>query len=245
MALSALTQLITILGDRDDNYDRIDYIHADQLAAMRENWQAGASDEELKSRIIHLRLIYDWPALKSLLVICPGSSTGKFELNDLFNLLDLHIPLGFGVRAPVLRDDGRSKSNNEQFFDARRLIGAKNALKLILLASLYIDYQECIRSKRRILEQYRDFALVFGRRVQRHGIRAADTGGCRTGVLPGRHRIREPQLRSDRTVGAVHREPSVEQAAERPAHRLAGRAAASFQRFWLHDSVAADRTQGG
>ena len=94
---SALVDLITILGDLDDNYDSIDFIHPDQIAAMCRNWKECASDEELTSRIIYLRLIYDWPALKSVVNICPGISRDTFKLNDLFNLLDMHIPLGFGV----------------------------------------------------------------------------------------------------------------------------------------------------
>ena len=130
---------------------------------MRRNWQ-GANDEELKSRIISLRLIYDWPALKSVVRICPGSSKDTFKLNDLFNILDMHSPLGFGVRAPT------SFEGEGQFFDARRLIGAKNALRMLLGAAFYIDYQECIRSKGNVLAQYRDFASSLGRRMQRQGI---------------------------------------------------------------------------
>ena len=66
---------------------------------MHRNWRAGAKDDELSQRIIYLRLVYDWPALKSLVSICPGARSGALKLNDLFNLLDLHIPLNFGVRA--------------------------------------------------------------------------------------------------------------------------------------------------
>jgi len=66
---------------------------------MKRNWAVGTREEELKKRIIDLRLIYDWPALKSAVSICPGSTTDKFRLNDLFNLLDMHIPPGFGLRA--------------------------------------------------------------------------------------------------------------------------------------------------
>ena len=43
---SALVDLITILGDGDENYDRIDCFHADQVAAMRRNWREGAASME-------------------------------------------------------------------------------------------------------------------------------------------------------------------------------------------------------
>ncbi len=163
---SALFDLITILGDRDKNYESIDAINDEERDAMRRNWP-GANDEELESRIISLRVIYDWPALKSVVRICPGSSKGTFKLNDLFNLLDMHSPLGFGVRAPT------SSEGEGQFFDARRLIGAKNALRMFLGASFYIDYQECIRSKGDVLAQYLGFASLLGCRMQRQGIHFA------------------------------------------------------------------------
>jgi hypothetical protein len=82
---------------------------------MRRNWRKSAGREELHKRIVDLRLTYDWPALKSVVSICPGSATGKFKLNDLFNLLDMHIPPGFGFRAPSQHS---TKKQLAQFFDA-------------------------------------------------------------------------------------------------------------------------------
>jgi uncharacterized membrane protein YsdA (DUF1294 family) len=179
---SALFDLITILGDTEDAYDSIHATEPEQLDAMRRNWRDGADDEELQRRIINLRLIYDWPALKSVVRICPGSSTANFKLNDLFNILDMHIPAGFGFRAPARHGhSGADKQHQEQFFDARRLIGAKNALLMILIALFYIDYQICISSKRDILEKYLDFAKVLGGRIQGQ---AAD--------LFSKHRLDQP-----------------------------------------------------
>ena len=167
---SALLDLITILGDTDDAYDSIRSTDDKQLDAMRRNWREGACEDELHRRIIGLRLIYDWPALKSVVRICPGSATAKFKLNDLFNLLDMHIPAGFGVRAPACQGlSGGEKQYEEQFFDARRLIGAKNALLMILIALFYIDYQVCISSNGN-LDKYHEFAIHLGRRMQRQGL---------------------------------------------------------------------------
>jgi hypothetical protein len=103
--------------------------------------------------------------------ICPASATDKFRLNDLFNLLDMHIPPGFGVRAPAHGSARGKMKPEEQFFDARRLIGAKNALLMILIASFYIDYQECIASNQEVLQQYYEFAKALGRRLQGQGSR--------------------------------------------------------------------------
>jgi hypothetical protein len=136
---SALLDLITVLGDRPKNYETIDAIDDNEQQAMHRSWEG--DEGEVKSRILHLRLLYDWPALKSLVGICPGSSGDSFKLNDLFNLLDMHGPFGFGVRAQT------SHTAAEQFFDARRLAGAANALKMLLGALFYIDYQYCLQTK--------------------------------------------------------------------------------------------------
>ncbi len=166
----ALFDLITILGDDEGAFESIGAISTDQIEAMRRNWQQGTKDEDLCKQIIHLRLIYDWPALKSVVRLCPGNTPEAFRLNDLFNLLDTHIPSAFGFRGPVA---GGSTEGERQFLDVRRLVGAKNALLMMLIASFYIDYQECVDSRREVLEQYRGFAERLGRRMQREGLRLA------------------------------------------------------------------------
>ncbi len=167
---TALVDLITILGDSDGSYNSITDVTEPQLKAMRRNWQKGASEKELRGRIVDLRLTYDWPALKSAVSVCPGSRTEYFKLNDLFNLLDMRIPTGFGFRAPTFATVSGSKSRSEEkFLDARRLIGAKNALLMILIASFYIDYQVCVTSKLPVLKQYFEFAKSLGQRMQREG----------------------------------------------------------------------------
>lgn len=157
---NALADLLIILGDQAKNYDHIDSISPIEYEAMRRNW---SKDGDLKERIISLRLIYDWPALKSVIQACPGfNAEGHFRLNDLFNLLDLHAPAGFGFRAP--------SNAVQQFFDARRLIGAKNALRMLLGALFYIDYQEHLLAKREEWNHYLAFARCLGQRLQHEGI---------------------------------------------------------------------------
>jgi hypothetical protein len=166
---NALRDLILILGDSDESLVRIDAVTAKELDAMRPNWRISPDDDELKRRIIGLRLIYDWPTLKSVVQICPACDSPEFKLNDLFNVLDMHIDSG----VPALGRKGKeeadepSLASEKLFFEARRLIGARNALKLILIALFHIKYQVCLSTKQHVLHQYRDFALQIGRRVQR------------------------------------------------------------------------------
>ncbi len=170
---SALRDLLTILGDRPATYHSIHAIDDAEMEAMRRNWQAGAGHEELRRRIIELRLNYDWPALKSVIRVCPGSGTDNFKINDLFNVLDMHIPGKFGFRAPA---ETESSALDQQFLDARRLIGAKNALYVILLAMFHIDYQVCINQKPEVLAQYLGFARHLGHRMRQRGIALASGG---------------------------------------------------------------------
>lgn len=161
----ALVDLLTILGDEDENHKSITKISADERNAMRRNMPAETSQEAIDANIVHLRLTYDWPALKSIVRVCPGSTSDAFQLNDLFNVLDLHGPAGFGFRAPSpVTDDGA------QFLAARRLMGAKDALRMLLGVAFYIDYQDCIRDKTTTLKLYQDFATLLGRRMQEQGV---------------------------------------------------------------------------
>jgi hypothetical protein len=122
-------------------------------------------------------LFYDWPALKSVVRNCPASDKDGFKINDLFNLLDLHIPLNLGFRAAAERGAGSVPIRSEQrFYDTRRLIGAKNALLMILTALFHIDYQVCVETRRDVLEKYRDFAIKIGQRSQQKGKDLAAAG---------------------------------------------------------------------
>jgi hypothetical protein len=169
--------LISILGDRDVAYESIHLINDEERDAMRRNWDPDAKEKDLDSRIIALRLTYDWPALKSVVGVCPGSKSGKMCLNDLFNLLDMHIPSGFGFHGPPgVRDASGDPDQDLRFFDTRRLVGAKNALLMLLIALFYVDYHVCIAQKSDTLEKYKDVATLLGRRVLKTGLDLANAG---------------------------------------------------------------------
>jgi hypothetical protein len=150
-----LFDLITILGDTESARASIHVIEGDHIEAMRRHWKSGAGEDDLRRRIMALRLIYDWPALKDVIEICPGARSDKFKINDLFNVLDMHAPLGHGFRA----EEGR-------FLDARRLLGAKAALKMLLHVMFYIDYQVCVEDRRSTLDHYYSFSEWLGKRMQ-------------------------------------------------------------------------------
>jgi hypothetical protein len=160
---NTLFDLLTILGDGKESSQTIHLVDKEHLDAMSRHWTPGATEDELRSRIMAMRLIYDWPALKDVVRICPGVRSDKFKINDLFNLMDTHIPLGHGFRT----DEGR-------FLDQRRLLGAKTALKMLIHAMVYIDYQVCLLKKSDILRKYYEFGLALGRRTQNAGRRYSE-----------------------------------------------------------------------
>jgi hypothetical protein len=143
------------LGDQASSNEGVHVVAAEQLSAMARNWTAGASEETLRKRIVALRLTYDWLALRDVLHICPGVHSNHFKINDLFNILDMHGPSGHGFR-----------TEQGEFLDARRLIGATAALKMLLHAMFYIDYQHCISHSHSSLDKYQKFAEWLGRQMQ-------------------------------------------------------------------------------
>ena len=129
---------------------------------MRRNWRHGASDDELRDRIVALRTLYDWSALKAIIDVCPGVQGDSFQLNDLFNVLDMHGQSGHGFR-----------DKQGEFLTPQRVLGARNALKMLLHTMFYIDWQYGREAKRGDLERHYDFAKALGRRMQRRGLELA------------------------------------------------------------------------
>ena len=148
-----MVDLLTILGDGTGSATLHDPT-GEQLAAMGQNWWPGANGHKLRERIGELRLAYDWPALQDVLRVCPGAAAGNLKINDLFNMLDMHAPLGHGFR-----------TEHGTFLDARRLMGAKTALRMILHAMFYIDWENCVGDRGRPLETYEAFAEWLGRKM--------------------------------------------------------------------------------
>ena len=164
---SALHDLLTILGDDREGATSLEGafvvpVTSHHLEVMRRHWQPGAGDDELRTRIDALRTLYDWPALKAIIKVCPGAKDQGFRLNDLFNVLDMHGQSGHGFR-----------DEHRDFLTPQQVLGARNALKAVLQTTLYIDWQ-CGREERKEhLKHHYEFANALGRRMQRRGLELA------------------------------------------------------------------------
>ena len=145
---------------------------------MRRNLKTDASEDDVRNRIVKLRTLYDWRALRSVVLACPGAreaGSDRFKIADLFNVLDMHVHGGHGF-----------PGEGEEFLTPQRVSGARNALKMLLLAMFYVDWQYHRSTKRSLMEQHHDFAWTLGRRTQRralglaHGATAGSRWFCRS-----------------------------------------------------------------
>ena len=168
--VSALVDLLTILGDGNEkHHTQLTMVPDQQMDAMRRNWSVGADDDKIRDRILTLRTLYDWPALKDVIKISPveqgADGAGAKFLTDLFNILDIHGRSGHGFRV-----------EKNEFLTPQRVAGARNALKLLILAMFYIDWQVLRQDegKKQDLERHYAFAEALGRRMQRQGLERAN-----------------------------------------------------------------------
>ena len=168
--IRAFHELLTVLGDdlsTDGDNDTKDapfvgHVTQNSIVAMRTNWDAGASDDEIRDRIIALRSLYDWPALKDVIGVCPRTERGdgdfRIELQDLFNVLDMHAQGGHGFQERAGR-----------FITPQRVLGARNALQMLIQSQFYMAWQHRGRTREE-LRHYYDFSVALGRRMQRQGL---------------------------------------------------------------------------
>lgn len=158
--IDAFSDLLDILGDGEEGQQAAN-ISEQALKAMKRNWTDDGS-AALRDRIREMRSLYDWKALTAAVRACPGSrnpeTQNRFKLNDLINILDLHGQSGHGFHV------------EEGFLTPQRVNGAKNALKMLLQAMFYVDWQSCVRENRNQLDLYYDFAAALGRRMQHQGV---------------------------------------------------------------------------
>ena len=172
---SAFEDLLTILGDGPEEQGAgIATATRSQMDAMRRNSRHHASEDDVRNRIVSLRTLYDWRALRSVVSACPGARENGgsgFKIADLFNVLDMHEHAGHGF--PV---------EGNEFLTPQRISGARNCLKMLLLAMFYVDWQHHRKAGRKHLDHHYDFAYALGRRMQRRALELAHgaTGGSRS-----------------------------------------------------------------
>lgn len=155
------TDLLCILGD--DTEEDIHRISLNARDAMSRHWH-DTSPQALDARIHELRALFDWPALKDVVRACPGFKVGdRFQLQDIFNLIDLHAHSFHGFPVP------------KRFLSPNRLVAARRALQMLLNALFYIDWQTTLSEKKAELEKHLGFARLLTEHHQQEGLKLAAT----------------------------------------------------------------------
>lgn len=156
------TDLLLILGD-DTEEGKIYDVSSDAQNAMDRHWH-DTSIQALDARIHELRALFDWSALKDVVRACPGFKDGDhFQLQDIFNLIDLHAHSFHGFPVP------------NRFLPPGRLVAARRALQLILNTLFYIDWQTALYEKKSELDKHLGFARLLTEHHQREGLKLAAT----------------------------------------------------------------------
>ena len=159
--VKAFTDLLTILGDEQGNDTSPVAATQDHIDAMRRHWPGRADEHTLRQRIGFLRTLYDWPALKAAIAVCPGKDSEEtFLIQDLFNILDMHGQSGHGFRV-----------DKSEFLTPQRVLGARSALEMLLLSFFYVDWQKLVQDDnlKNKLRLYYQFAEILARNMQKKG----------------------------------------------------------------------------
>ncbi|GEB78093.1 hypothetical protein [Sporolactobacillus inulinus] len=117
-------------------------------------------------RAERLARLYDWNAVIQVIERCPGINAGSLALQDLYNLLDMHIKSQNGIEV-----DG-------EFITLDRLISARRTVDMLTQLFHTISYQKMIKddTSKHIYRQYYGFAKLLADRMKREGLERARKG---------------------------------------------------------------------
>ncbi|MEG6585125.1 hypothetical protein [Dendrosporobacter sp. 1207_IL3150] len=160
--LNCIADLLIILGD--DEIGAAAFPSEEQTAALNRQFD-GLSAFEQEQRGRELRYTYDWGTLRQLIHICPGHNEQFLRLQDLFNLLDMHIMSRHGFY--VYGDN----SEGQRFIPPEALVLARNALIMLIGLLHFHDYQTTLEQNGTIYEQYIGFAEILAEMMQQEGLR--------------------------------------------------------------------------
>ncbi|WP_017752694.1 hypothetical protein [Clostridium tyrobutyricum] len=129
-------------------------------------------DEEFEDngtkRVKELREYYDWNSLMKIMKVCPNYKTDKMELQDLFNMIDMHIiqKEGFYV------NDGKE----QEFLPLQNIIKSRNTLVMMTTLVHSLNYNFNVLKHKDMLDSYYGFALCLGKLMQEEGFESYNNG---------------------------------------------------------------------
>lgn len=159
--------LLLILGD-DEGAAAAFPSSVQQEALQRQFCDLTA--EKLIQRGRELRYTYDWGTLKQLVHICPGHNASSFRLQDLFNLLDMHIVSRHGFHVYG------SQGADPRFVTTESLVLARNALIMLIGLLHFHAYHKTLLQEMAVYQQYIGFAEILAQLMQAEGQRFFSAG---------------------------------------------------------------------
>ncbi|QAT40533.1 hypothetical protein [Clostridium sp. JN-9] len=119
-------------------------------------------------RVKELREYYDWNSLRKIMKICPNYKVGRMKIQDLFNIIDMHISEKEGF---YVNDHGE-----EQFLPLQNIIKSRNTLVMMTTLIHSLNYHFNLLKNKNLIKPYYDFALCLGKLMQKDGIDAYNRG---------------------------------------------------------------------
>jgi hypothetical protein len=169
-----IEDFLLILGDTDGRKTRAR--HEDEVAdALRGQFER-LDTPDRRRRMEALRKSYDWPTLRRVILGSPRDLTSAtasgavsprdtpISLQDLFNLLDLHIQSNIGFHAP--HPNGGDES---AFIRPDALPTARRALQLLIVLQFVLGYRHLLE-RPNLLQPYKQFAESLARLMQEEGL---------------------------------------------------------------------------
>ena len=173
-----IEDFLLILGDIDARKNRPSQDEEVADALRRQFGQLHAVDR--RRHMEELRRIYDWPTLRRVILgsprreLTPATASGvsppkraPISLQDLFNLLDLHIQSNIGFHAPHPNDSGENA-----FIRPDSLPSARRALQLLIILQFILSHRHLLDHPN-LLRPYKGFANSLARLMQKEGLRFA------------------------------------------------------------------------
>ena len=126
---------------------------------------------DLRRQMNELRRTYDWPTLRRVILGSPRDNSKAISMQDLFNLLDLHIQSNSGFRVP-----GSNNKIESTFIRPEDFVPARRALQLLIILQFYIWFRRLLLEKSDLLKPYRHFAESLARLMEEEGFELANRG---------------------------------------------------------------------
>ena len=113
-------------------------------------------NKRLEDLIVNLRYNYDFSALKQIIMLCTAEKSTI--VMSVFSLIDYHMNNNEGFHV---------KDETKGFIEKHRLLGARNALIMLIVSCMTGAYLNALESKQEIIAQYKGFADKLAEYMQK------------------------------------------------------------------------------